>query len=352
MARPGVTYFDVSRAALQLIASGKTPTIETIRIALGTGSHSTIGTHLRNWRSQRDQNQQMASKENIPEELVITMRGLWEMVMNQAEDKIQVVLQKAQQDLIKLKNEVQHFQKDNESWQEQHQQIKKANEVLITEKSSLEQLLASLKMELATFAEKYAGLEMNGQEKQSRIDELHRQNKQIQQNLEHYRSESLEQRLAEQQRHEQQQKQLEQTILQMAEELKQGEHEKAELQRQAYQSNCENENLISQVTTLIQQDEAMKKKLINAISECARQDQAKKHWREQYHELLLKYDQQNKLFFEQQAQGTILAHQLEMAKIEINKLSEQNNKTEFSKLIFTENKDPSHWPDLKTNSPQ
>ena len=97
MARPGVTYTDVSLAAQQLVASGRAPTIETIRIALGTGSNSTLGAHLRTWKANQNQTQQIASKENIPEELIVVLKGLWERVMNQSEDKIQTIFQETQQ---------------------------------------------------------------------------------------------------------------------------------------------------------------------------------------------------------------------------------------------------------------
>ena len=91
MAKPGVTYLEVSNAAQQLAASGKVPTIEAIRIALGTGSNSTLGTHLRTWKASQSQTQRVATKENLPEELVATMKGLWELVMNQSEEKIQTI---------------------------------------------------------------------------------------------------------------------------------------------------------------------------------------------------------------------------------------------------------------------
>src|SRR5205823_2111634 len=57
------------------------------------------------------------------------------------------------------------------------------------------------------------------QEKQGRIDELHRLNKQVQENLEHYYEASREQRMLDQQRHEQTQTQLAQTINQLQQEL-------------------------------------------------------------------------------------------------------------------------------------
>src|SRR5580692_2372009 len=124
MARPGVTYLDVANAAQQLVAVGRMPTIETIRIALGTGSNSTLGNHLRTWKSKQDQTQQIATKENIPEELIAALKGVWERVIVQSDEKIQAVQQETQEELMQLKHDVQRLQKDNTVLQQQYQQIK------------------------------------------------------------------------------------------------------------------------------------------------------------------------------------------------------------------------------------
>ena len=88
MTRPGVTYFEVATAAQEIIASGLEPTIERIRAKLKTGSNSTIGTHLRVFRTKQDPLKQLATKEKIPEELIGLLKGLWERVILQAETKI------------------------------------------------------------------------------------------------------------------------------------------------------------------------------------------------------------------------------------------------------------------------
>ena len=70
MARPGVSYHDVSNAAAQLVASGKNPTIEHIRVILGTGSNSTLGAHLRAWKENQGHSQLISMNENIPDERI------------------------------------------------------------------------------------------------------------------------------------------------------------------------------------------------------------------------------------------------------------------------------------------
>lgn len=106
MARPGVAYLDVAKAAQQLVAAGRIPTIEGIRISLGTGSNSTLGNHLRTWKLKQEQNQQIATKENIPEELIAALKGIWEQVINQSDEKVQTIQHEAQNELISLKQEL------------------------------------------------------------------------------------------------------------------------------------------------------------------------------------------------------------------------------------------------------
>lgn len=325
MARPGVTYFDVSRAAQQLTAAGKTPTIDAIRIALGsTGSNGTIGTHLRAWKAKQDQDQQIASKEKLPEVLVATMRGLWELVMNQSEEQIQVIRQRSQQDLTQIKQEFQRLQLDNTKWQQQHQQLKEERDGLSNEKLSLEQLLINAKIEMATATEKHAGLEQQLKEKQTRIDELRRQNQQIQSNLEHYREASAEQRQIEQQRYEQQIKQLDQTIMQANQELVDTRKEKTEVQQQYQQAIYDRENLKTQLNKFERQNELANKELTGALSKLASSNQSQQHWREQYHTLLTKWEEQNKLLLERQTQYALLLQQTETTKSELAEMHKQN----------------------------
>lgn len=59
MARPGVTYTEIASAAQQIAASGRFPTVEGVRLILGTGSNSTVGQHLRTWKLKQDSTQQI-----------------------------------------------------------------------------------------------------------------------------------------------------------------------------------------------------------------------------------------------------------------------------------------------------
>lgn len=324
MARPGVTYLDVANAAQQLVAAGRVPTIESIRINLGTGSNSTLGNHLRTWRSKQDQTQQIATKENVPEELISALKGVWERVINQSEDKIQSIEQETQHELMQLKQELQRLQKENANWQQQHQQIKQERDGLAHENAAVEQLLANAKIEIVALSEKYAGLEQQHIQKQEYIDELRRQNQQIQANLEHYRNASLEQRIADQQRYEQQIKQLEQTIQKINQELIKIQHEKSVTQQENQRIIFENDSLKTQLNKLAIQHESVTSRLTDIHNELAKKTHEQQHWHEQFKTLQVKYNDQNQSFIDLKTQCATLTQQSETMKVEIKELREQN----------------------------
>lgn len=338
MARPGVTYLDVSNAAQQLVAAGRTPTIETIRIALGTGSNSTLGVHLKAWKSKQDSTQQIATKENIPEELISALKGVWERVMNQSEDRIQLIHQETQQELLQLRQEVQRLQKDSVISQQQYQQAKQERDGFAHEKSAIEQMLANGKIEIATLTEKLAGAEKQNDEKQARIDELHRQNQQVQANLEHYRNASLEQRIADQQRHEQHQKQLEHTMQQLNQELAKVKRERELFQQQSQNAILENSSLKTQLDKFSVQHESLSTQLNESIRELGKTTQDQQNWKDQFNALQKKLNEQSNAYLELQTQHAVITQQLATIKAEFQEMREQNKLLAHEKWILGQEK--------------
>ena len=338
MARSGITYQEVFLAAQKLVAAGKNPTIATIRVALGTGSNSTLGAHLRAWKERQSQTQQIASKENIPEELIAVVKGLWERVTRQAEDEIQVIREEMQQTLGALKQEVQQLQQENVRWQQQFQKIKQERDAFFHEQSTLEKLLADSKIEMATLTEKRKALEQQVTEKQIRIDELHQQNKQIQVNLEHYREASLAQRTLDRQRHEQQQKQLEQTIQQMHQQLTQESQEKFMLQQRSQKNICEYEQLQTEYHKLNAQHETMTTRFSNIQNELTKSSQELKQLQKQHHALQIKWDEQHQIGIELQTKYALTVQQLEIEKLKSRDLSDQNKALASEKWMLGQEK--------------
>src|SRR3990167_1410666 len=219
MARFGIRYQEVADVAQQLQAQGINPTVETVRRTTGTGSNGTIATHLRAWKAQQDETRSLVLKQNLPEELVLTLTGLWGRVTNEAQVQIQAIQKEVEDEVSELKARSQQLTADSTRWQQQSHVLKQEKDALANDKLELEQAIIELKKQNALLDSKSDALIQQLQDKQDHIDELNRLHKQAQLNLEHYYESAREQRLMEQQRYEQQQHQTAQTINQLEQKL-------------------------------------------------------------------------------------------------------------------------------------
>jgi chromosome segregation ATPase len=197
---------------------------------------------------------------------------------------------------------------------------------------------ATAKIEIASLSEKLVGSDQQNQEKQARIDELHRQNQQVQANLEHYRAASLEQRLTDQQRYEQQQKQLEQTVQQGNQELTQLRNEKISLQHHYQQTSFENSSMKIQLDNINAQHELITSRLTDAVSELAKKTQDQQHWQDRYQALQEKNDELNQSHVNLMTQHAMLSQQSETMKTELNELHDQNKLLAHEKWILGQEK--------------
>jgi chromosome segregation ATPase len=258
MGRPGITYYDVANAAQQVAGRGNNPTIEAIRIVLKSGSSSTIAQHLRTWKAKQTSTQQIAVKENLPEEFVAVMKGLWEKLVAQADEQIQHIQQASEQAITLLKQELGTLKQENQQSQQQYQLLEQQKTVLQQEKQTLDHQWVQGQTENIKLQTQCEGLLQQLQEKQARLDELHQLHQQVQANLEHYRQAALEQRRLDQQRTEQQHRQLEHTLAHLQQELKGQQQQNNGLQQQAEQSRLQQENLQTALTQLNTEYETLK----------------------------------------------------------------------------------------------
>lgn len=338
MTRPGVTYHDVVSSAQKIIASGYEPTIERIRADLKTGSNSTIGTHLRNWRSKQDSLQQLATKEKIPEELVTLLKGLWDRVMDQAEEKLESVKKEAQTDSTTLRQTIQQLQQENARLQQSEYQLKQSRDGLAHEKATIEQLLNKAQTESVTSNTKIDSLIQQLDDKKSRIDELHKQNQQTQANLEHYRAASLEQRQLDQQRAEQQQRELTHTLQQLRFEKEELLRQQIELQKLYADLQSDHKNTQHNFEKLTTHSEAISAELIELTKKLAVIAESEKNWQSQHKNLISKFEAQSKLTLELQTQNAVLRqHAVEM-KSELKDIKDQNKSLAHDKWILGQEK--------------
>lgn len=88
MARSGVNYVDISKAAEYIQDDGHLPTVDRVRAYLGTGSKSTIAPLLKQWREQHITD---TNALGLPQDVLNAVKSLCERVQLQADSKIETV---------------------------------------------------------------------------------------------------------------------------------------------------------------------------------------------------------------------------------------------------------------------
>ena len=89
MARAGIIYSHVAKAAAALVAEGKNPTVDTIRAALGdTGSKSTIAPLLKRWKAEHQEDISQTEL-GMPTELISAVKHVYEKIQDEARLRIE-----------------------------------------------------------------------------------------------------------------------------------------------------------------------------------------------------------------------------------------------------------------------
>jgi chromosome segregation ATPase len=189
MARAGVNYVQVSKAAEIIRAKGQEPTVDRVREQLGTGSKSTIGPLVKQWRSLHEVSGDVSG---LPNDLVEIVKDLYERIQQQADSKIE--------DMSARHNEV----------------ISELNKALITEKQANNTIIAENDALAATVKKNTDEVELlRAQSIQYRADKEHtdstlvdlrqsleeakRESRAARANLEHYQAKVAEDRQVERQ---------------------------------------------------------------------------------------------------------------------------------------------------------
>lgn len=304
MARPGVTYTEVAEAASQLKGQGKNPTIEQIRLILGTGSSTTIANHLREWKEAQSGTSLIASREKIPEELVALVKGLWERVIGQSEEKVKEIAYQHENSLKELQADLDKYRRNNQRWQNMFQQWNNEKKNLTDLQTNLEKQLQDLNYDYISLRGQYELVAQQLKEKQERIEELHHLHQQLQTNHERDRQHAKEQREEERNNCLRQTNALRDELKKLNSEADMLEESNSELQKKINLYQQKNEIQASQL-------EQFEQKLTAVEAERKEQVRFNSDWQQKYTELNTQLETRNRQFFETQAEANMLAQQYE-----------------------------------------
>jgi len=338
MARTGITYLEVADAATQLVGQGRNPTVEQVRLLLKTGSSTTIAKHLRQWKTNQESTHLISAKENLPTEFVAMMKGLWERVVDHSAEKVALVTNQYEQTVTELEQQLEKYKSNNQRWQKLYEQWLAEKNKFAIEKLTLEQALDFSHKEKNDLDAKVEANLQHIQEKNERINELHRLHKQTQDNLEHYRESVREQRLLDHEKQEQQKELLQSEINTLNSQLKIKQEKIFELQEK-------NNVLQHQLSTLNVQFEQLqsesandKLQLINIEKEKFEYLHISQHWQNQFNELQKSFSEKTEIMLNVQTDVKLLSQQLMEAKTTITDLHNQNTQLNHEKWTLIQEK--------------
>lgn len=191
MARAGVTYHDIAKAAEAIKSQRQEPTVDRVREHLGTGSKSTIAPLLKRWRSD---NGETADIGGLPNDLVEVVKSLHERVQQMADHRIE----QARQEFKELNEELRKKLNDadntvaqlNARQKDLEMQIGQLTDEVVQKTQALED--ARIKLTKAELQRDEAVTRTT--ELKANVTELKQENRDIRDHFEHYQQRTAEDR--------------------------------------------------------------------------------------------------------------------------------------------------------------
>ncbi len=191
MARAGVTYRDVAKAAEAIKIQRQEPTVDRVREHLGTGSKSTIAPLLKRWRSD---NGEAVDTGGLPNDLIEVVKSLHERVQQMADHRIEQARQEfdgfnqaLRKELTEAKNTIVQL---TARQQDLENQIERQNK----EKGEVDKSLEDARIRLVKAESQRDEAIARTTELKGSVAELKQENKDIREHFEHYQQRTAEDR--------------------------------------------------------------------------------------------------------------------------------------------------------------
>ncbi|MBL4869085.1 MAG: DNA-binding protein [Pseudomonadales bacterium] len=209
MGRIGITHQDVARAAEAVRQDGEEPTVDRVRIKLGTGSRSTIAPLLKQWKADRSTSD---SNGGLPSDLVDAVKNLQERIQFSADEQVAKItaqydnqLSGHQAQIADLNELLSQSEVTNKQLKSDTTQLLDDNKQLKTSETRLNEITIRLETQHEEARKKISDL-------QSSNSDLRQENRDIRDHFEHYQERIAEDRQLERQQHRETIKSLEDRI--------------------------------------------------------------------------------------------------------------------------------------------
>ena len=230
MARSGLYKSDIQKARDSLLAQGKHPSVDALRVELGnTGSKSTIHRYLKELEEEEEQG--LGAKVAVSDALQDLIGRLAGRLHEEAEA---VVTQAQQRFEVQLQERTQALEQQQQEGTALSTQLQRTDAALQAERAdhtATRQALAEATLLIGQLEERAAGLVTRLAENEAHARSLEEKHQHAREALEHYRTSVKEQREQEQRRHEHQVQELQVSLRQANETLTSKNHELLQLNR-------------------------------------------------------------------------------------------------------------------------
>jgi chromosome segregation ATPase len=232
MVRGGLYKSDIKKARDSLVAQGKNPSVDAVRVALGnTGSKTTIHRYLR--ELDQEEGAGVGAKVAVSDALQDLIARLAARLHEEAETRIAEAQERFD---ARHKDDVAALERQKQENAALAAQLLHANEALQEEKAAHAQAEATLqasRVAVSQFEERVAGLAARITENEAHAASLEQKHQHAREALEHFRTSAKEQRDQEQRRHEHQVQTLQVEIRGLNETLTTKNHELLQVNREA-----------------------------------------------------------------------------------------------------------------------
>lgn len=191
MARAGVTYHDVAKAAEAIKSQHQEPTVDRVRERLGTGSKSTIAPLLKRWRSDNGGD---ADVSGLPSDLVEVVKALHERVHQMAEHRIDESRQEFEALNEELRKELTDANNTIAQLTARQQDLDDQLARITEEKSLLGKSLEDARISLVKVESQRDEALARSNDLKGSINELKQENRDIRDHFEHYQQRTADDR--------------------------------------------------------------------------------------------------------------------------------------------------------------
>jgi Plasmid replication region DNA-binding N-term len=178
MARQGVSKEQVFKAASALNDEGIVPTVQAVRERIGSGSFSTISSHLADWKAE-NAGRPPANIPEMPDKVMEAFRGVWATAAVVAKEGVEtqrqaleVMRREMQQEKAEMKAEINRLEKALEDAQTKADGLKKELDVEQEGRAEVEKQVERVNIENARLDERAKAAETRAAEFKEQVENL------------------------------------------------------------------------------------------------------------------------------------------------------------------------------------